>query len=315
MQQTALKPKKKNAGYRLKRAFTRYWQLYLLLALPVLYVLIFSYKPMAGIQIAFKKFSAREGIWGGDWVGFHYFLKFFDTYKFWEILRNTLVISVYQVVASIPIPIILAMCINCIRNKGYKKTVQMLSYMPHFISTVVMVSMMMQLFNTRSGLIVLLFRSIGIEIGDIFASPAAFPHLFVWSGVWQNAGWGTIIYLAALAGVDPSQHEAAIVDGATRFQRCIYVDFPVIVPTMVILLIMDMGRVMSLGFEKVYLMQNDLNISASEIISTYVYKIGLTGSADYSYSTAISLFNSVVNLVLIILTNIFSKKVSGSGLF
>lgn len=315
MQATVSQQKKKSAGFRLKKALKRYWQLYLLLALPVLYVLIFSYKPMAGIQIAFKKFSAREGIWGGDWVGFYYFAKFFDTYKFWEILRNTLVISVYQVIAQIPIPIILALCINCIRNKGYKKTVQMLSYMPHFISTVVMVSMLMQLFNTRSGLIVLMFRSIGIEIGDIFASPAAFPHLFVWSGVWQNAGWGTIIYLAALAGVDPAQHEAAIVDGATRFQRCIYVDFPVIIPTMVILLIMDMGRVMGLGFEKVYLMQNDLNISASEIISTYVYKIGLTGSADYSYSTAISLFNSVVNLVLIILTNAFSRKVSGSGLF
>ena len=315
MQATVSRQKKKSAGYRLKKAFKRYWQLYLLLALPVLYVLIFSYKPMAGIQIAFKKFSAREGIWGGNWVGFYYFAKFFDTYKFWQILRNTLVISIYQVIAQIPIPIILALCINCIRNKGYKKTVQMLSYMPHFISTVVMVSMLMQLFNTRSGLIVLMFRSIGIEIGDIFASPAAFPHLFVWSGVWQNAGWGTIIYLAALAGVDPAQHEAAIVDGATRFQRCIYVDFPVIIPTIVILLIMDMGRVMSLGFEKVYLMQNDLNISASEIISTYVYKIGLTGSADYSYSTAISLFNSVVNLILIILTNAFSRKVSGSGLF
>ncbi len=306
---------KKPAGYRIKRAFLRYWQLYLLVAIPMLYILIFNYKPMAGIQIAFKKFSAKEGIWGGDWVGLKYFIKFFSTYKFWGILRNTLVISAYQVIAHIPLPVILALCINCIRNKAYKKTVQMLSYMPHFISTVVMVSMLMQMFNTRSGLIVLMFRAIGIEIGDIFASPAAFPHLFVWSGVWQNAGWGTIIYLAALSGVDPSQHEAAIVDGASRFQRVLYVDLPVIIPTVVIMLIMDMGRVMSLGFEKVYLMQNDLNISASEIISTYVYKIGLTGSADYSYSTAISLFNSVVNLILIALTNVFSKKVSGSGLF
>lgn len=307
--------RKKTVWRKIKQSFSRYWQLYLLLAIPVIYVFIFSYIPMAGIQIAFKKFSAREGIWGGKWVGFDYFIKFFSTYKFWQILRNTLVISAYQVIAHIPLPIILALCINCIRNKAYKKTVQMLSYMPHFISTVVMVSMLMQLFNTRSGLIVLMFRAIGIEIGDIFASPAAFPHLFVWSGVWQNAGWGTIIYLAALSSVDPSQHEAAIVDGASRFQRCLYVDLPVIIPTMVILLIMDMGRVMSLGFEKVYLMQNDLNISASEIISTYVYKIGLTGSADYSYSTAISFFNSVVNLILIMLTNVFSKKVSGSGLF
>ena len=306
---------KKTAGYRFKRAVTRYWQLYLLVAIPIIYVFIFNYKPMVGIQIAFKKFSAKEGIWGGQWVGFKYFIKFFSTYKFWGILRNTLVISIYQVIAHIPLPVILALCINCIRNKTYKKTVQMLSYMPHFISTVVMVSMLMQLFNTRTGLIVLLFRAIGIEIGDVFASPSAFPHLFVWSGVWQNAGWGTIIYLAALSGVDPSQHEAAIVDGASRFQRCLYVDLPVVIPTMVILLIMDTGRVMSLGFEKVYLMQNDLNISASEIISTYVYKIGLTGAADYSYSTAISLFNSVINLILIMLTNMFSKKVSGSGLF
>ena len=307
--------KKKTPIKKCKQAIKRYWQLYILLAIRVIYMIIFNYVPMAGIQIAFKRFSAREGIWGGTWVGFDYFTKFFSTYKFWEILRNTLVISSYQVIAHIPLPIILALCINCIRNKAYKKTVQMLSYMPHFISTVVMVSMLMQLFNTRSGLIVLMFRAIGIEIGDIFASPAAFPHLFVWSGVWQNAGWGTIIYLAALSSVDPAQHEAAIVDGASRFQRCLYVDLPVIIPTMVILLIMDMGRVMSLGFEKVYLMQNDLNISASEIISTYVYKIGLTGSADYSYSTAISLFNSIINLILIMLTNVFSKKVSGSGLF
>jgi putative aldouronate transport system permease protein len=302
-------------GYRFKIKFTRYWQLYLLLLLPLIYILIFNYYPMLGLQIAFKKFSPREGIWGGEWVGFKYFVKFFSTYKFWEILRNTIVISGYQILANIPIPIILALVINVIRNKVFKKTVQLLSYLPHFISTVVIVSMLLQMFNTRSGMFATIFGLFGIQIPDVFASPTAFPHLFVWSGVWQNAGWATIIYLAALAGVDPSQHEAAIVDGASRFQRVIYIDIPVLIPTAVILLIMNMGRVMTLGFEKVYLMQNSLNISASEIISTYVYKIGLTGTADYSYATAIGLFNSVVNLMLIMVTNKVSNKITGSGLF
>ena len=187
--------------------------------------------------------------------------------------------------------------------------------MPHFISTVVMVSILMQLFNTRNGIIPMFLRLFGVEMENVFASPAVFPHLYVWSGVWQNAGWNAIIYLAALSAVSPELHEAAIVDGASRLQRVRFIDFPTIIPTISILLILNMGRVMSIGFEKIYLMQNDLNISASEIIATYTYRIGMTGNADYSYSTAISMFNSVINLILITITNWLSRKLVGSGLF
>lgn len=301
--------------YRLRRALTTYWQLYLLLAVSLAYLALFAYYPMFGLQIAFKKFSARKGIWGSEWVGMKHFVKFFRSYKCWEIIRNTLTISGYQVLAAMPAPILLALCINTVRSRTFKKSVQLLSYMPHFISTVVMVSILMQIFNPRNGLIASFMGVFGVKISDVFASPSTFPHLFVWSGVWQNAGWSAIIYLAALASVSPELHEAAIVDGASRVQRVRYIDFPTIVPTISILLILNMGRVMNLGFEKIYLMQNDLNISASEVIATYTYKIGLTGNVDYSYSTAISMFNSVINLCLITITNYASRKLSGSGLF
>lgn len=291
------------------------WQLYLMLLLPLIYLLVFCYYPMFGLQIAFKKYSPKTGIWGGDFVGLFYFKRFFASYKFTQILKNTLIVSGYQVLASVPIPIILALAINCVRNKIWKKSVQLLSYMPHFISTVVMVSILVQIFSPRNGIFAVIAGLFGASIGDIFGSTKAFSHLYVWSGVWQNMGWASIIYLAALAGVPPEHHEAAIMDGATRFQRVRYIDFPTLVPTISILLIMNMGRVMSLGFEKIYLMQNDLNIAASEVIATYTYKIGMTGNADYSYSTAIGLFNSVINLLLVVVSNKISKKLSGSGLF
>ncbi len=305
----------KTKNERFCLAVKRYWQLYLLLLIPIIYILVFHYYPMLGLQLAFKKFNAKEGIWGDSWVGFKYFIKFFNSYKFIEVVRNTFVTSFYAVLAQIPIPVILALSLNAVRGQKFKKAAQLLSYMPHFISTVVIVSMMMQMFNTRSGLVAVIAALFGKVVPDIFASESAFKHLYVWSTVWQSAGWASIIYLAALAGVDPEQHEAAIVDGATRFQRVRYIDFPTVIPTASILIILNMGRVMSLGFEKVYLMQNDLNIAASEIISTYTYKIGLTGNADFSYSTAIGLFNSVINLILILMTNKLSKKLSGSGLF
>jgi len=302
-------------GSRIKLNLFRYWQLYLFLLLPLSYILVFQYYPMAGLQIAFKKFSPREGIWGGTWVGLNNFRKFFGTYKFTEILRNTLTISAYSILANIPVPIILALALNSVRSKRFSRTVQMLSYMPHFISTVVIVSMLTQILNPRIGIFAALGRSFGFAIPDLFASPNAFSHLYVWSGIWQNAGWASIIYIAALAGVDPELHEAATVDGASRLQRVRYIDVPVIIPTAVIMIILNMGNVMNLGFEKVFLMQNALNVSASEIIATYTYKIGLTGYTDYSYATAIGFFNSVVNLILIVVTDKVAKKLSGSGLF
>ncbi len=298
-----------------KTHFMRYWQLYAMLLLPVVYLLIFNYYPMAGIQIAFKKFSSRLGIWGSEWVGFKHFEKFINSYQFWPILRNTLTLSFYSILASIPMPILLALSLNAVRNKYMKKTVQLATYMPNFISTVVMVGILKQLLHPRLGIIALMGTVFGFVVPDLFASSSAFPHLYVWSNVWQKTGWSSIIYLAALSSVDPEQHEAAIVDGASRFQRVIHIDLPVIIPTAIIMLILSMGQVMSIGFERVLLMQTDLNLGASEIISTYVYKVGMTGMPDYAYSTAINLFNSVVNLLLIVSMNWVAKQTGESGLF
>ena len=293
----------------------RYWQLYAMLLLPVIYLLIFNYYPMTGIQLAFKKFSARLGIWGSPWIGFSNFTKFINSYQFWPILSNTLTISLYSILAAVPMPIILALSLNAVRGKSLKKTVQLATYMPNFISTVVMVGILKQLLHPRLGVVSIIGALFGFAIPDLFASSSAFPHLYVWSNVWQKTGWSSIIYLAALSSVDPEHHEAAIVDGASRFQRVLHIDLPTIIPTATIMLILSMGQLMSIGFERIYLMQTDLNLAASEIISTYVYKVGLTGVPDYGYSTAINLFNSVINLVLIITMNQLSKKFGESSLF
>lgn len=295
--------------------FKRHWQLFAMLLLPLIYLAIFCYYPMLGVQIGFKNYSAVKGIWGSDWVGLKHFSKFINSYQFWPIIKNTLILSSYSIIAAVPIPIILALSLNATRSRGLKKTVQLFTYMPNFISTVVMVGILKQIMHPKIGLIAAVGTLFGFEVGDPFASASAFPHLYVWTRVWQKTGWASVIYLAALSAVDPAQHEAAIVDGASRFQRIRYVDLPVIIPTAVINLILNMGQVMSIGFERIFLMQTDLNIAASEIVSTYVYKVGLTGMADYSYSTAINLFNSVINLVLIYAANKIGKKVSGTGLF
>lgn len=293
----------------------RSWQLYVMLLLPLIYLVVFCYYPMTGIQIAFKNFTPRLGIWGSEWVGFKHFEKFVTSYNFWPIMKNTVVLAAYSIIAMVPIPIILALSLNAVRGKKFKKSVQLFTYMPNFISTVVMVGMLKQILHPQIGLIASLGAVFGFEVADPFASAAAFPHLYTWGRVWQKMGWSSIIYLAALSAVDPSQHEAAIVDGASRFQRIRYVDLPVVIPTAVINLILNMGQVMSIGFERIFLMQTDLNLAASEIVSTYVYKVGFTGMADYSYSTAINLFNSLINLVLIVVANKVGKKVSGTGLF
>ena len=298
-----------------KSPILKSWQLYAMLALPLIYLAVFNYYPMLGIQIAFKDFKPRLGVWGSHWVGFKNFLKFIDSYKFWPIIKNTLYLSFYSIAAAIPMPIILALSLNAIRSKGYMKSVQLMTYMPNFISTVVMVGILKQLLHPRLGLLATFAGLLGLQVGDVFGSSSAFAHLYVWSNVWQKTGWSAIVYLAALSAVDPELHEAAIVDGASRFQRILHIDIPVIIPTAVIMLILNMGQVMSMGFERVFLMQTDLNLSASEIISTFVYKVGLTGMPDYSYSTAINLFNSVINLVLIVVSNRIAKRVDGTSLF
>ena len=295
----------------------RRWQLFLFLLIPVIWVLIFNYAPMVGIQIAFRKYKIRDGIWGSRWVGLANFTKFFGSYQFQRVLVNTIRVSLYSLAAGFPLPIVLALCMNALTNQRYKKFIQTLTYIPHFISTVVMVGMLMQIFNSNTGLYGRLgWLFTGQRPEDILSQASVFPHMYVWSGVWQGMGWSSIIYMAALSSVDASLHEAAEIDGASRFQRCIYIDFPCILPTATILLIMNAGNIMSVGFEKVFLMQNSLNLSTSEVISTYVYKVSLTASgSDFSYGTAIGLFNSVINLMLLVIVNFISKRLTENSLW
>ena len=302
---------------KFRKEYLNNWQLYLMLLLPVIWLLVFCYAPMSGIQIAFKDFKIRQGIWGSPWVGFDNFERFFTSYQFFRVLKNTLVISLYSLVASFPLPIVLALSLNVVRKAAYKKFVQMVTYIPHFISVIVIVGMILQMFNSRIGLYGTVYTALtGQPAPDILSKASAFPHLYVWSGVWQEVGWGSIIYLSALSAVDPALHEAAIVDGASRFKRVLVLDLPTVLPTATIMLIMNAGRIMTIGFEKVYLMQNDLNLTTSEIISTYVYKVSLgpTGG-DFSLGAAIGLFNSVINLVLILLVNAATKRMGGTSLW
>lgn len=293
------------------------WQLYAFLLIPLIYIAIFAYYPMMGIQIAFKKFDIVKGIWGSPWIGFGNFTKFFASYNFSVILRNTLTLAFYALIAGFPLPIILALVINAFPFLRYKKVVQTVTYMPYFISVVVMVGMLTQLFNPRAGAIGVIYQMItGNPMQDILGKAAVFPHMYVWSGIWQNLGWNSIIYIAALSSVDEELHEAAQIDGASRFQRVLYVDFPAILPTTIIMLILAAGNIMNIGFEKTYLMQNKLNVSRSEVISTYVYKVAMTiGSGDFSFATAIGLFNSLINFTLLTLVNGISKRVSNTSLW
>ena len=293
------------------------WQLYVCLLIPLLFIIIFSYVPMAGLVIAFKDYDFSKGILGSEWVGLKNFLDFFHSYKFKLVFRNTLTISLYSLLASFPIPIIFALLLNAFPLKKYAKAIQTVTYVPHFISTVIMVGLITQLLGNRTGIYGSLYTLFtGETAANILASGPAFKHIYVWSGIWQNTGYSAIIYIAALAGVDQSLHEAAMIDGASRLQRIRYIDFPSILPTATIMLILAVGNVMNVGYEKVLLMQNDLNLNYSEIISTYVYKVGLaSGVTNFSLSAAISMFNSVINFTLLVLVNKISKKISGSGIF
>lgn len=313
------------AAYRNQTSFQKFcvrcrknWQLHLLVLLPLVYILVFYYSPMYGIQIAFRDFKPRAGIWGSEWVGLKHFIDFFDSYNFTQLLFNTLGISVYSIFVGFPIPIILALMLHVSERKVLKKVTQNVAYMPHFISVVVLVGIINQILNPVSGVIGTFYHMFG-GIGvapDVRASAAAFRHLYVWSGVWQQMGWNTIIYVAALSGVSHELHEAAELDGASRWKRVLNVDLPAIMPTISIMLILRFGSVMSVGYEKVYLMQNDLNLSTSEVISTYVYKIGL-GKMRMSYGTAIDLFNSVVNTTMLLSVNAVVRKITNGeqGMF
>ncbi|OME76850.1 sugar ABC transporter permease [Paenibacillus pabuli] len=296
------------------RSLKKHWELYLLVLPPVLYLLIFKYIPMVGVQIAFKDFSVVKGIWGSPWVGLKHFEAFFESPNFWLLIKNTIGISFYSLLAGFPIPILLALALNEIRTGYFKKTVQMVTYAPHFISTVVMVSIIILMLSPHVGVVDKLFTFLGFPMTNFMGIPEYFKSIYVWSGVWQGMGYSSIIYIAALAGVDPSLYEAAKMDGASRLRKIWHIDLPTLVPVTVIMLILSLGSIMGVGFEKIYLMQNPLNTSASEVISTYVYKVGLIG-ANFSFSSAVGLFNSVINLILLVIVNGISRKVSQNSLW
>jgi putative aldouronate transport system permease protein len=308
------KKSKKQYNPRFVRRFLKSWQLYVILMLPLAWVLLFSYGPMYGILLAFKRYSPRLGIWNSPGVGLTYFQQFFGSRISLQVIYNTFILSIYSIIASFPIPIILALALTEIRFLSYKRFVQMVVYAPYFISTVVLVGMMMMLLETRVGIVNRLLGLIGIAPINFMGKPTLFRHVYVWSGVWQASGYNCIVYIAALAGVSQEMQEAALIDGASKAQRIWHVDLPTIKPTITILLIMSFGYTMSLGFEKVFLMQNSLNTSTSEIISTYVYKVGLQ-SNNFGLSTAISLLNSVINMVLLLIANWIAKRVGETSLW
>lgn len=290
------------------------WLLYLFLLPAVAYIVVFHYVPMYGIQLAFKDFDSSLGIWGSEWVGFKYFSRFFHTPRFQMILTNTVTLSLYNLLAGFPMPIILALILQYTQNRKLRRFAQTATYAPHFISTVVLVGMLSAFMSPTSGFINTLITRLGGKPIYFFGEASWFKHVYVWSDIWQSTGWNSIIYLAALSGVNPEHHESAIIDGANKLQRIIHIDLPAIMPTTIILLILSMGNIMNVGFEKTYLMQNSLNLKASEVISTYAYKVGLQ-QAQYEYSTAIGLFNNVINFVMVVLVNRISRQISGNSLW
>ena len=296
------------------------WQMYLFLLLPVIWLIVFKYVPMYGAQIAFRDYTIQGGFTGSKWVGLKHFNRFFTSYSFGNTLSNTLILSFYSLIVGFPLPIIFALLLNSVRSKRWKSVVENVTYMPNFISAVVMVGMLFRVMDVNSGLLANIYCALtGAKQlpFNAMASGWGFRHLYVWSGVWQGTGWGSIIYMAALSSVDPQLHEAAMIDGAGRWKRLWHVDFPAIVPTIAITLILRMGSIMSIGFDKAWLLQTDANLRASEVITTYVYKVGLANASgnNYSYSTAIGFFNSIVNLVMITIVNKIANKISGSGLW
>ncbi len=294
----------------------RHWQLFIFMIPAVLYFIIFRYVPMVGIQIAFRDYNPILGFFDSTWVGLKHFIRFFNTTDCLMVIGNTLKISFLNLILGFPIPIILALMINQTKNLKFKKVVQTVIYAPHFISAVIIAGMLRLFLSPTSGIINTIIVALGGEAQMFMGSASAFPWIYVLSEIWQGMGYSSIVYVAALSSVSPELHESAIVDGATMFQRIKYIDFPSIVPTIIIILIMNAGRILTIGYEKIYLLQNTLNRTGSEVISTYVYKqaFGASGVPNFSYSTAIGLFESVVSLVMLLLVNHFARKYSETSL-
>lgn len=299
---------------RAKSILQRHWRLYLLLLPALIWLILFCYVPMYGISIAFVNYTPKKGILGSPWVGLKWFQTFFSTSQAVKTISNTVILSLLGILAGFPAPILFALLLNQVASKRYRKLIQTVTFAPHFISTVVMVSMMQLMLSPTSG-ILNRFLSLFTGAQSLYMTrPEYFRSVYVISGVWQGMGYGAIVYIAALAGISPELHEAAIVDGASKWQRVIYIDIPGITPTMILMFIMSMGSVLSVGYEKAFLMQNTMNTSVSEIISTYTYKIGLLNSR-YSLSTAIGLFNSIINFALLMATNFIMGRLTETSMF
>jgi ABC-type polysaccharide transport system permease subunit len=304
--------RKKPLGRRLLQT----WQLYLLVLPAVVWVIIFMYWPMYGIQIAFRDFTPVGGITGSEWVGMKHIERFVTSYNFWPLLRNTIVLAFYELIAGFPIPILLALALNAVRQKYFSRVVQLITYAPNFISIVVVVGILVMMLDPSTGIVPHALSLLGIDAPAFLTDPGWVRHTYVWSGIWQTAGFSAIIYLAALTSVPPELHEAAKVDGASQLRRMWHIDLPAILPIAIVLMILNVGNIMSVGFEKVLLLQNPLNLTTSQVIDTYVYEVGLKSPIpQYSYATAIGLFRSIVGLVLLVAVNSLAKRTTKAGLF
>ncbi|MHA9742101.1 ABC transporter permease [uncultured Robinsoniella sp.] len=299
----------------IKKYFRRNWQLWVMLFPAMLYILIFCYVPMYGIQLAFREYDFAKGLTGGAFAGFKYFKQYFESPMFFTTLKNTFVISFASILVGFPIPIILAMVVNQIRNKKWKRTVQTTVYIPYFISVVVLVSMLRIMLADDTGVISNFLKAIHLVGKDVnlLGSESTFMPVYVLSGVWQTMGWNSIIFIAALSSVDTQLYDACRIDGANRWQTMIHIDLPAIMPTIIIMLIMNMGNILNVGFDKVFLMQNSLNLGASQVISTYVYTVGIK-SSQFSFGAAVGLFNTLINFVFLMATNAIAKRSTGTGL-
>ncbi len=296
------------------KALRRDFWLYVFLAPAVIYLIIFKYLPMLGMVIGFKDYSIGRGIWGSEWVGFDNFIRLFKTPNFFTILRNTIGLNILNLVFGFPAPIILSLLINEVHHKFYKRTVQTVLYVPHFVSWVILGGIVIQITSMNGPISVAMQRLFGTEPISFISDPVSWVVIYVISGIWQSAGWGTIIYLAAITGVDAQLYEAARIDGANKFQQTIYVTIPCIMGTIVTLLILRMGSMLSVGFEQIYMLQNSAVFDVSDVISTYEYRVGLE-QRQYSLTTALGFFKGVVGLILVFGTNSIAKKLGEGGLW
>ncbi|MBD2872682.1 ABC transporter permease [Paenibacillus arenilitoris] len=295
-------------------ALKRDYQLWIMVLPAIAVIFIFSYIPMYGVQLAFRDYDFSKGLTGGEWQGLHYFKQFIDSYLFTDLMRNTFFISFATIVVGFPAPIVLALVLNQIRRKKAKQLMQTTVYLPHFISVIVLVGMLNVLLSPETGIAGHLMKAAGLGHINLLASTSTFIPTYVLSDIWQHCGWNSIIYLAALSTVDPQLYDSAKMDGASRWQTIRYIDFPALIPTIVILFILSMGNILSTGFEKIFLMQNALNLPVSEVIATYVYKIGIV-SNQFSLASAIGVFNTVINFIFLFAMNAISRRVSNTSLF